>query len=115
MVPFGWNIGYGFSDRSPASENAILYGTRMHKLTDVAFHFDESDYMRPWRFDSPDGRFEMDFAPLVDRQARTVLGPIKSFQHQVFGEFSGTATLDDGATVRLDRYLGFAEDVQNWW
>ncbi len=114
-VPFGWNIGYGFSDRTPASENMLFHGGRAHKLDEVRFHIDTSDYMRPWRFTSSDGRFEMDFAPLLDRRSDTSLGIITSIQHQVFGEFNGTAVLDDGMVVRLHRFLGFAEDVFNRW
>ncbi|HPE90369.1 MAG TPA: DUF2804 family protein [Spirochaetales bacterium] len=40
---------------------------------------------------------------------------MKSVQHQVFGEFTGKAVLDDGQAIRVDRFLGFAEDVLNWW
>ncbi|HOZ72200.1 MAG TPA: DUF2804 domain-containing protein [Spirochaetales bacterium] len=114
-VPFGWNIGYGFSDRSPASENAVFYAGKVHKLDEVTFHIDTADYLAPWRFSSSDGRFEMDFSPLVDRSSTMAIGPIKSVQHQVFGEFTGTAILDDGQAIRADRLLGFAEDVLNWW
>jgi len=112
---FGFNIGYGFSDRSPASENALFYEGRVHKLETVNFHIDTSDYTKPWRFSSSDGRFELDFAPLVDRLAETNFGIIRSSQHQVFGEFSGTVILDDGTALTLDRFLGFAEDVYNRW
>ncbi len=114
-VPFGWNIGYGFSDRTPASENMLFYDGKAHKLEEVEFHFDEKDYMRPWRFTSSDGRFEMEFMPQVDRQAFTNLGIIKSVQHQVFGEFTGTAILDNGKKVNVNGFPGFAEDVYNRW
>jgi len=89
--PFGFNIGYGFSDRSPASENALILGGRIHKLDEVTFHMDTGNYLKPWHFSSSDGRFEMDFHPLVDRCSETNLGIIRSAQHQVFGEFSGRA------------------------
>lgn len=112
---FGFNIGYGFSDRSPASENALIYRGKIHKLSEVLFHIDEADYLKPWRFSSSDGRFEMDFSPLVDRRADTAIGPIVSRQHQVFGEFNGTCRLDDGKEIKLERFLGFAEDVYNRW
>lgn len=114
-VPFGWNIGYGFSDRTRASENALFYAGKAHKLDEVTFHIDSNDYSKPWRFSSSDGRFEMDFHPLVDRRSTTALGPIKSVQHQVFGEYSGTAILDDGKKIQLVRFLAFAEDVYNRW
>lgn len=114
-IPFGWNIGYGFSDRTPASENVLFYGGKIHKLAEVSFHLDESDYTQPWRFSSSDGRFEMDFKPLVDRNSVTSMGPIQSVQHQVFGEFTGAVVLDDGKKIKLNKFLGFAEDVLNYW
>jgi hypothetical protein len=114
-VPFGWNIGYGFSDRSPASENMVFYGGKAHKLGEVSFHIDASNYLAPWKFTSSDGRFELDFQPAVDRSGSTDILLIKSIQHQVFGYFSGKIVLDDGKVLKLDRFMGFAEDVINWW
>ncbi len=114
-VPFGFNIGYGFSDRSPASENVIFYDHRIHKLEEVTFHIDTDDYTRPWRFTSSDDRLTLDFAPIVDRSSKTNFWIIQSLQHQVFGYFSGTVILDDGKALELDHILGFAEDVFNRW
>jgi len=114
-VPFGWNIGYGFSDRSPASENMVFYGGKAHKLDEVTFHIDTSNYLAPWKFSSSDGRFEMDFRPVLDRRSNTNLLLIKSIQHQVFGYFTGKVVLDDGKTLDVKDFPGFAEDVLNWW
>jgi hypothetical protein len=114
-VPFGWNIGYGFSDRTPATENVIFYSGKAHKITDVTFHIDTSDYLKPWKFTSSDGRFEMAFEPAIDRDSAVNLGILKSVQHQVFGYFTGKAVLDDGKIVEIKDFLGFAEDVLNWW
>ncbi len=113
--PFGWNIGYGFSDRSAASENMVFYKGKAHKLDQVIFHMDTDDYMKPWRFTSNDGRFEMDFEPVVDRYGKFNLLLIKSEQHQVFGYFTGKVVLDNGTELNVDRFLGFAEDVYNRW
>ncbi len=112
---FGFNIGYGFTDRTPASENILFWDGKAHKLDEVVFHIDTEDYTRPWRFTSSDGRFEMNFEPVLDRHSETNLAVIKSLQHQVFGYFTGTAVLDGGKKVKLDRFLGFAEDVLNWY
>jgi hypothetical protein len=111
----GWNIGYGFSDRNPASENTLFWDGVAHKLAEVSFHYNPRNYLEPWRFSSSDGRFEMQFAPLLDRQSHTHLGLIRSEQHQVFGHYSGTVVLDNGQRVEVPRMLGFAEDVLNWW
>ncbi len=118
-IPFGFNIGYGFGDTSAASENMLFYGGKAHKLSRVQFEIPvrdgKDDFMSPWKFTSDDGRFEMDFQPLMDRSAKINLGILCSDQHQVFGRFSGTAVLDDGTRIPVDRLTGFAEKVRNKW
>ncbi|MEZ5957733.1 MAG: DUF2804 domain-containing protein [Hyphomonadaceae bacterium] len=113
---FGFNIGYGFGDASAASENMLFLDGRAHKLADVAFHLPDGKLdAAPWRFSSSDRRFEMTFAPILDRAANTDLGLIKSDQHQVFGRFTGEVVLDDGVTLKIEDLLGFAEKVHNRW
>ena len=111
--PFGFNIGYGFGNTSAASENLLLYGGVAHKLSRVQFNISEESFLKPWTFSSEDGRFEMDFVPVIDRAARTNALIIESDQHQVFGRFTGRAVLDDGTALELKDFLGFAEKVRN--
>ena len=136
--PFGFNIGYGFGNTSAASENALFYDGKIHKLDDVTFHIPEGDYMKPWKFTSSDGRFEMDFQPIIDRSSyanlpfgesldlpgigtvptAAILGGgdhVESDQHQVFGRMTGTAILDDGTKLEIKDLLCFAEDVHNMY
>lgn len=114
-IPFGFNIGYGFGDRSKASENVLFYDGKIHKLDAVAFHIPESGYLDPWTFTSNDNRFAMEFEPATDRSSESNLLLVRSVQHQVFGYFTGTAVLDDGTAVSIDRFPGFAEEVGNRW
>lgn len=138
-VPFGFNIGYGFGDTTAASENMLFYNNKAHKLSEVSFNIpmvnkkskgkDSSgsasdkidtanlteDYMSPWTFTSDDGRFEMDFIPIMDRAACTDFKVLLSDQHQVFGKFTGKAVLDDGTVIEIKDFLGFAEKVHNKW
>lgn len=139
-VPFGWNIGYGFGDTSAASENMLFYNNKAHKLGQVNFNIPmvnkkfvtrggccgpggveactvelTEDYMSPWTFTSDDGRFEMDFVPIIDRASCTDVKLICSDQHQVFGKFTGNAVLDDGTVIEVKDFLGFAEKVFNKW
>ena len=113
--PFGFNIGYGFGDTSAATENMIFYKGKAHKLDDVRFHIQEPDFMKPWRFSSNDGRFELDFIPIVDRFSNTNLLLLQSWQHQVFGRFTGKVVLDGGESLEVKNLLGFAEKVKNRW
>ena len=110
---FGFNIGYGFGNTAAATENVLFYNGKAHKLDDVTFHIPETGYMDPWKFTSSDGRFEMEFVPILDRAADLDFKVIVSDQHQVFGRMSGTAVLDDGTPVHIRDVLCFAEKVHN--
>lgn len=119
--PFGFNIGYGFGDTSAASENMLFYKGKAHKLSQVTFHIPGDggkrtpDYLQPWTFTSDDGRFEMQYQPVLDRASCTDVKVIKSDQHQVFGRFTGKAVLDDGTVLDVKDLPGFAEKVINKW
>ena len=119
---FGFNIGYGFGNTAAASENVIFYDGKAHKIDDVKFEIPNDtdpkdmegpDYMKPWRFTSSDGRFEMEFEPVLDRAAKIDIKLICSDQHQVFGRLHGKAVLDDGTVLEIPEMLCFAEKVHN--
>ena len=110
---FGFNIGYGFGNTGAATENVIFYNGKAHKLDDITFHIPENSYMEPWKFTSSDGRFEMDFIPVLDRAANMDFKILVSDQHQVFGRMSGTAILDDGTPIYIKDVMCFAEKVHN--
>lgn len=115
--PFGFNIGYGFADDSAATENVIFYDGKAHKFDEVTFNIPQKNgvkvYTDPWTFSSSDGRFEMEFIPIIDRAAKIDLKLIVTDQHQVFGRLSGKAVLDDGTVLEVKDLLCFAEDVHN--
>jgi hypothetical protein len=115
----GFNIGYGFGDTSKASENMVIYQGKAHKLSQVIFNIPmkhhQEDYLQPWTFTSDDGRFNMNFTPILDRNSLTNYGLLYSIQHQVFGYFSGTIVLDDGQLLHIEKLFGFAEKVKNAW
>ena len=112
---FGFNIGYGFSDRTPASENCLFCNGSVHKLDDVTFILPEKSFTDPWKFTSSDGRFEMTFRPAVDRSSDTRIPLVRSIQHQVFGYYTGDAVLDGGEVIHIEDFPGFAEKVYNKW
>lgn len=115
VVPFGFNIGYGFGDTSAASENMVFYDGTAHKIGRLSIEFDERDFMKVWRAVSDDGRFDMTLSPRLDRAASTDFGILASIQHQVFGAWTGYAILNDGGRVEVDGLGGFCEKVINRW
>lgn len=116
--PLGFNLGYGFSDRSSATENLIIYDGKAHKLDEVMFNIPRNSkgkykFMEPWTITSNDGRFEMDFNPILDRKLKVNLGAIVSDQHQVFGYLKGTAVLDNGAKLKVQQMMCPIEVIHN--
>ena len=119
-APFGFNLGYGFGDTSAATENMLFYAGKAHKLEHVTFHIPKTsagkpDWLAPWVFEDNLGRLRLTFTPLLDRAALTNLWVLKSDQHQVFGTFDGSVTLDDGTVLEVSHLTGFAEKVSNRW
>src|SRR5450759_3768462 len=98
-------------DQDPSLESMVI----LTKFDRIEFQIPPDSFVKPWKFVSSDGRFDMDFEPILDRHAKTDIGVIKTVQHQVFGRFTGDAVLDDGTRVHLDHFLGFAEKVFNEW
>ena len=76
----------------------LFFNGKSHKLESVHFGISQKegkdDFMSPWRFTSSDGRFEMDFRPVFDRQSDLNAMLIRSDSHQVFGLFQGKAVFD---------------------
>ena len=90
----------------------MFYDGVAHKLDDVSFNIPASSYTDPWTFTSSDGRFEMNFVPVIDRNAKISLKIIETDQHQVFGKLSGKAVLDDGTELKIKDLMCFAERVR---
>jgi hypothetical protein len=116
----GFNLGYGFSDRSPATENCIFYNDKIHKLSQVEFVIpnDEKDLCekdKPWIIKSDNDRINLKFWPQVNRQSKFNYLIIKSEQNQVFGVFEGELVLDHGEKIYVKNLHGFAEKVSNKW
>lgn len=111
---FGFNIGYGLTDTSSATENTLFFNNKVHKIEKIYFNIPKN-YMKPWHFTSSDNRFEMEFVPILDRSDHSNIIIAKSHQHQVFGKYSGTAVLDDGRKIHVKDFLGFAEKTISRW
>lgn len=111
----GFNLGYGFSDRSNASENVIFYQDKIHKLDKVSFSIPENFLEKPWIIKDNENRLDLIFFPIVDRIGKFDYKLIKSDQHQVFGKFSGKLVLDNNDIIIIKDQMGFAEKVYNKW
>ncbi len=109
----GLQLGGTWTDGSGSTENAVLVGGRLHKISqELLWSFDRDDPMRPWRVDG-DG-IALEFRPFHVRRARTDLKLLSNDTVQPFGHWYGQVDTPD-VSVRLDGLTGWAEDVRNRW
>ncbi|MEG1520020.1 MAG: DUF2804 domain-containing protein [Clostridia bacterium] len=111
---FGFNIG-SFGDTSNATENALFFNGKTHKIDSVTANVDKSNFLKPCIFHSSDNRFEVEFTPIFDNFTQTKLLFVNNSCHQVFGNFNGTCILDDGKKIELKNFLAFCEFASNRW
>ena len=114
-IPWGINLGYGFSDRTPASENGIIYNGVVHKLGEVVFEYPEDYTSDKWILKDNENRLYLEMTPVVNRSELDNYAIIVSDQNQVFGTFTGYFVLDDGRKIDIKDAYGFAEKVYNKW
>lgn len=111
----GLNLGCGFGDISKATENAVIYNGKLHKLDQVPFVYDSSAYMQPWVFKDNQGRLDLTFTPFKERIATTKLVIIDSEVHQMFGKYNGFFITDEGKKIVIKDLTGFAEEHHARW
>lgn len=111
---FGFNLGCGFGNTKYATENILFYGDTVHKLEEVQFDLG-ANYYDPWHIHDKDGRLDLTLTPVYDRTTKTKLLWIDNTCHQMFGEFKGTAVLDNGTELKIDQLISFAEHAVNNW
>ncbi len=111
----GLNMGEGFGDLSRATENCFILDGRVHKLERIPFQYDPTDFMKPWKFVSSDGRLDLEFVPFLERTAKSNVLLIDSEVHQMFGRYSGMVVTDEGETITINDLIGFAEEHHARW
>ncbi|PKQ32134.1 MAG: DUF2804 domain-containing protein [Actinobacteria bacterium HGW-Actinobacteria-2] len=107
--PFGVQVGGKWTDGTGSTENGILIGTAMHKISEeLTWSYDVADWRRPWTIRG--GDLDAVFSPEYDRTARTNLGVIAASTDQCFGYWSGRF-----GEVSFEGIYGWAEHVHNRW
>lgn len=111
---FGFNLGCGFGNTSTATENILFYRNGTHKLGKVTFELG-TNYMEPWHIYDQEERLDLTLTPVYDRTTKTKVLWVNNCCHQIFGEFSGKAVLDDGTCLSIKNLISFAEHAVNNW
>ncbi|RZU66931.1 uncharacterized protein DUF2804 [Microterricola gilva] len=110
----GLQLGGRWTAGTGSTENALSVDGRITKYGDeLDWEYSQGDFLAPWRIRGE--HLDLVFTPEFDRSAQTNMLVIGSETHQCFGTYSGTATDEDGTTLRIDGLFGWAEHVHNRW
>lgn len=114
---FGFELTWGFGKETAATETAIFYDGKCHKISAVDVEtFPKGRWMEPWHFVSEDKRFDMTMKPFYDNETGAkILGLLGAKCHQVHGYWSGKVVLDDGKELFIDNMYAFCEYMENLW
>ena len=72
-------------------------------------------YLKPWKFVSEDGRFNLTMTTFYDHHSDLNVYVMRMHSHQVHGLWNETVTLDDGKTLQIKDFYAFCEYVENRW
>jgi len=110
----GVQVGGRWTDGTGSTENALVVGGRVHKVSEeLAWDYDSDDWLAPWRVHGE--LADLTFTPFWDHASSTNLGLVAQRADQCFGHWTGWMTDDAGERVGVDGILGWAEDVENRW
>lgn len=114
---FGFEITWGFGDETNATETALFYDGKCHKIGAVEVEQSpKGRWMKPWKFVSEDNRFNLTMTPFYDHiNGVKVLGLVGAKCHQVHGYWNGNVTLDDGKILEIKDMYAFCEYMENLW
>lgn len=115
---FGYEVTWGFGDESHATETALFYDGKCHKIGPVHLTNDpeKEKWMQPWHFVSDDKRLDLTLVPEKHSKVGLIFAGLLGYKSdQVYGKVSGTAVLDDGTVIEVKDMSSFAEKVHNRW
>lgn len=112
----GINMGAKWTDGTGANENGIFLNGVLYKLfEDIAFTYDDRDFMKPWRMRTTESdAVDLTFTPFHDKPGKLNLVILSTRVHQCFGRYSGSVKAD-GRTIPVDNLLGWAEEHHARW
>lgn len=114
---FGFEITWGFGLETNATETALFYDGKCHKLGKVDVKdCPKGRWLKPWVFEEENGRFNLTMTPFFDNvTGMKVAGLIGARCHQVHGYWNGTVVLDDGKVLEINNMYAFCERMENLW
>lgn len=110
---FGLQVGGKWTVDTGSTENAILLGHRLHKISEeLTWVYNRHEDAAPWRVTG--GGLDATLTPEYAKRSNTNLRVLASRTDQLFGTWSGTYDLGDEIITFAD-LPGFAEETHQRW
>jgi len=113
---FGFEITWGIGDESHATETCMFLDGVAYKFgaIDVRTFPKPDGYLKPWVFESEDGKFNLTMTPTIDHHSDLNALFLRMHSHQVHGRWNGDVEIDGKRYAIRDMYA-FCEYVENRW
>ncbi|MBP2242068.1 hypothetical protein J2Z40_002641 [Cytobacillus eiseniae] len=113
----GLNFGGQWTDGTGQTENGLVVDGKLSKIhEEMIWTYDMNDYMKPWILKSKGtDQVSLVFEPMYERIATTNALIIRSSVHQMIGTFKGSIVTDEGEKIKINSFIGWAEDHQASW
>ncbi len=116
---FGFELTWGFGNESNATETALFYDGKCHKIGAVSLDSDPektNGWLEPWHFTDKNGRLDLTMTPFFDNYSNMMpLNLVGMRTHQVHGLWNGFVVLDSGEKLEIRDMYAFCEKVHNKW
>ncbi|WP_232697975.1 DUF2804 domain-containing protein [Brevibacillus daliensis] len=113
----GFNFGAGWTDGTGMTENAIMVGEKVEKISEqIEFIYDQNDKSKPWLLNSTESnRIQLMFTPVHIQMKDENYGLIRSRLEQYIGKYSGKIITEDGSILQLQDIWGICEEQKAKW
>ncbi|TDJ08739.1 MAG: DUF2804 domain-containing protein [Deltaproteobacteria bacterium] len=109
------NMSYGYGNDIRGTVNALLVDGKIQKIDKIIARGDLKNPKGPIHIFSNDGRVNVHFKPLYHQVVNADVLVYYAKLDKLYGTFEGDIVLDDGTTVKIKDFYGFAENVFYKW
>lgn len=116
-LTIGLQLGGKWTDGTGSTENAVCIDGRLTKISEeLAWIYDAADFTRPWRITAPiANQVDLTFTPFYEKRVKGDAIVLGGELHQCFGHYDGHVVDAAGDRHRIERLLGWAEEVRVRW
>lgn len=111
---FGWNLGWGFGNTEPGSENIFFYDGKGYKLNKIISNIEPHQQFMPCTMEDDNHQFHLDMEPIYDNCSKTDVLYIHNVCHEVYFNCKGWVMIN-GERITFENRIAPFEHAYNQW